>query len=155
MDKPFRGRFETKIDSKGRLSFPKALHATLSDLNPDIVITNSQFRGSRNLDVYSLKEWQKLEERIAKLPQLKAEVQEFRRFYLASGQPIGLDTHNRILIPSTLRKYAGLQGDVVLVGMGEKLEIWSADVWQQMFSQLASGFEQTLSSVASLEEGGE
>lgn len=152
MDKPFRGRFEAKIDPKGRLSLPKGLLSSLPTEDSHIVITNSQFKGQNSLDVYTMAEWQKLEERIARLSPLKAEVQAFRRFYLASGQVIAPDSNNRILIPATLRKYANLQSDVVLVGMGDKLEIWPADTWNQLFNQLSAQFDDIMAAVADLDE---
>ena len=152
MDRPFRGRFEGKIDPKGRLSLPKNLLASLPAEDSQVVITNSQFKGQSNLDVYPLAEWVKLEERIGKLPALKAEVQAFRRFYLASGQVVAPDGNNRILIPGTLRKYAGLNNEVVIVAMGNKFELWSADIWQQLFNQLASQFEDTINVVADLDQ---
>lgn len=155
MDTPFRGRFEIKSDSKGRLSLPKGLHPSFANNNSDIFITNSQFKGERNLDVYTAAEWENLEARIAKMSPLKSEVQEFKRFYMASAQPVSVDKNNRILIPSMLRKYANLQDEVVLVGLGNKLEIWAMETWEKLFNQLASNFEQTLGAVAALDEGGD
>lgn len=153
MDKPFRGRFDAKLDPKGRLSLPKTLLSCISENQSDIVITNSQFKGQRNLDVYTFSEWQKLEERISKMSPLKTEVQEFRRFYLASGVVLSPDSQRRVIIPANLRRYAGIQSEAVLVGMGNKLEIWSHEVWESLFSQLASNFDQTLAAVAALDEG--
>lgn len=151
MDKPFRGRFDAKIDAKGRLSLPKGLLSSISQDDSDIVITNSQFKGERNLDVYTVNEWQKLERRIAKLSPLKAEVQEFQRFYLASGQTVSPDGQKRVLISANLRKYAAIGSEVVIVGMGNKLEIWALEVWDKLFNQLAANFDQTLNAVAALD----
>lgn len=148
----FNGRFESKLDQKGRLALPKLLHEILPHPNNQVVITNSQYKGHRNLDVYTLEEWQKLEARIARLSPLKAEVQDFRRFYLASGQTIDPDKSRRILIPGPLRKYAGIETEAVLVGMGGKFEIWSAETWNKLYDTLASNFEDTLSAVAALDE---
>lgn len=155
MDASFRGRFESKSDPKGRLSLPASLRQSLSSKEQKLVVTNSQFKGQRSLDVYSWSAWERLEKRIAKLSPLKTEVQEFRRFYMAGGQVVEMDSQGRILIPQTLRRYAGLELDVVLVGLGEKFEIWSANTWNLLYEGLAQNFEANLAAVAAIEEHGD
>lgn len=152
MTSVFRGRFDCKIDQKGRLSIPSAFRQAVSDPNATLVITNSQYQGRRCLDMYTLEEWEALEARIAKLPSLKAEVQAYQRFYLSGGQVVQVDKNNRILVPSGLRKYAGINEELVLVGMGKKVEVWPASVWEEMNEGLADNFDSILNAVASLEE---
>lgn len=152
----FRGRFETKLDPKGRLSLPSSIRQSLtqglSSTNPtSLVITNSQYKGLRCLDVYSLVAWEALEKKIASLPALKTEVQAFQRLYLSSGQVVEPDSQGRILVPQSLRSYAKLDSEVELVGMGEKFEIWSSDSWNQLFNGLSQNFEDVLSAVSQLE----
>src|ERR1700722_13032411 len=117
----FRGRFEIKVDPKFRLILPAPFREVVK-LTSDsrMVITNSQYQGKRCLDVYPFAEWKKLEVRIAKLPQLKVEVQNFQRFYLSGGHPIEADANGRVLVPPTLRSYANIQTDIVLVGFANK-----------------------------------
>jgi MraZ protein len=148
---PFRGRFEIKIDPKGRLSLPPAYRQSLPLQSPQLIVTNSRFRGKSCLHVYTLQEWEKLERKIAKLSSLKAEVQAFSRFYLSGGQLVDVDAQNRILIPASLRKFAGLDGGAVLVGLGDKFEIWSSDGWSSIFESLTENFEETMESVANLD----
>ena len=62
-----------------------------------------------------------------------------------------LDAQSRCLIPPTLRSYASLQSDVVVVGFAQKFEIWALDTWNSLFDSLAQGFEGTLASIAELE----
>lgn len=148
---PFRGRFEIKLDPKGRLSLPPAYRQILPSAHPELVVTNSRYRGQSCLDVYSLTEWEKLERRISKLSSLKPEVQAFNRFYLSGGQIAALDAQNRILVPQSLRKFADLEAHVVLIGLGSKFEIWSADSWSSIYEQLTDTFEDTMDAVAALE----
>ncbi|HVK61950.1 MAG TPA: division/cell wall cluster transcriptional repressor MraZ [Bdellovibrionales bacterium] len=148
---PFRGRFEIKIDPKGRLSLPPAYRQTLPVQNPQLIVTNSRFRGKSCLHVYTIAEWEKLERKISKLSSLKAEVQAFSRFYLSGGQVVDVDSQNRILIPQSLRKFASLDGQAILVGLGEKFEIWSGEGWNSIFEQLTEGFEETMEAVANLD----
>lgn len=83
---------------------------------------------------------------------LKADVQAFQRFYLSGGQVLDVDTQGRVNIPQSLRKYAGLEGATVLVGLGSKFEIWSHGNWQVIYDQLTDNFEETLQAVASLDD---
>ena len=145
----FRGRFDCRVDVKGRLSLPAPLRLTSQD--QQIVITNSLFRNSRCLDIYTLESWMRLEEKISGMPTLKPEVQAYQRFYLASAQTLEIDGNNRILIPAQLRKYCGLEDDAVVVGMGGKIELWSKVTWDHLFEGMASEFENIVNSVATLE----
>src|SRR5687768_16167506 len=109
MTKLLRGRFDCKVDAKGRLSLPSALRSQLPSKSAHVVITNSIFKNRKCLDVYPEEEWKKLEKRIASLPTLRTEVQAYQRFYLSAGQEVELDSHHRALIPQTLRNFAGIE----------------------------------------------
>jgi MraZ protein len=148
---PFRGRFEIKLDPKGRLLIPAAYRQILPVENPQLIVTNNRYRGKSCLHAYSLHEWEKLERSIASLSSLKAEVQAFNRFYLSAGQVCDVDAQNRILVPQSLRKFASLSGPVVLVGLGNKFEIWSEPTWNSLYEDLTENFEATLEAVAELE----
>ena len=148
---PFRGRFEIKLDPKGRLLIPAAYRQILPVENPQLIITNNRYRGKSCLHAYSIQEWEKLERNISRLSSLKAEVQAFNRFYLSAGQSADVDSQNRILVPQSLRKFAGLGGGVVLVGLGNKFEIWAESTWNSLYEDLTENFEQTLEAVALLD----
>ncbi len=150
---PFRGRFEIKLDPKGRLSLPPAYRQIIPNTDSRLIITNSRYRGKSCLHGFCLPEWEKLERRIGRMSQLKTEVQAFSRFYLSGGQSVELDAQNRILVPQSLRRFAGLDSQAVLVGLGDKFEIWSQENWSAIYDQLTENFEDTMSSVASLDLG--
>lgn len=139
----FRGRFEGKLDDKGRIFLPTTIHNVLT-AKKDLVITNGHSKGFSYLDVYSLAAWKDLEKKISKLSNLRAEVQAFQRFYLSAGQIIEPDKSQRILIPPDLRSYAGISEAVLFVGMGEKFEVWSKDQWSQLYGNLVKNFDETL-----------
>jgi MraZ protein len=151
VEQELRGRFQIKMDAKGRMNLPTALNNVSEDSS--FVVTNSQYQGCRCLDVYTKEEWEKLEARIAQLSPLKKEVQSFQRFYIAGGQPVEAGAKGRVLIPKSLREYAGLEDEIVIVGMGTKLEIWNLSDWQKIFDNLATDFEDTLSVIANLDMG--
>ena len=146
-----RGRSHIKMDDKGRISLPATFRSAFAKTSK-LYITNSLYQGRRFLDLYSSSEWQKLESRISKLPSLKSEVQAFQRFYLSSAEECELDSQGRMLIPAHLREYAGLQSDVVLVGVGHKVEMWSADEWSPLFGQLEKDYERVVEVLSDLEE---
>lgn len=152
MTRLLRGRFDCKVDAKGRLSLPSSLRSQLSSKTTQLVMTNSLFKGRKCLDVYPEEEWKKLEKRIASLPSLRVEVQAYQRFYLSAGQSIEVDGHHRVLIPQTLRKFAELDEELVIVGMGSKFEIWSASKWLELQEELSLQFDDIQAAVAALEE---
>ena len=155
MNPSFRGRFDLKLDPKGRLSLPPALRHALPTTSAQVVITNSRYQNMSCLHVYSIAQWQELERSIAKLSSLNPNVQAFQRFYLSGGQVVEVDAQNRILVPQSLRKFASLETHAIVVGMGEKLEIWSEQNWSGIFSNLTENFEDTMSAVAELQRASE
>ena len=149
---PFRGQFLAKIDAKSRVALPVGVRSSLPE-NKQLVVTNSIYRNRKCLDLYTLEAWLTLEEKIAKLPSLNANVQAFQRFYLSAGIIIEMDAQNRLLLPKNLKQFAGLDVELVLVGMGNKLEIWNQDSWDGLQAELSLSFEEIVAEVSSLEEG--
>ena len=78
-------------------------------------------------------------------------MQAFQRFYLSGGQPLEIDKNNRILIPMGLRNFSELTDEVVLVGMGEKFEIWSIKMWKKFYDKVTENFDDALAVLAELE----
>lgn len=153
MAKLFRGRYESKLDSKGRLSLPSQFRESDLSSSHTLVITNSLYKGLRCLDVYSLSAWEQLESKIRSLASLKSEVQAFQRFYLSSGQVVDVDSQGRFVIPQSLRQYLGVESEVMLVGMGEKFEIWSTSNWNKLNDSLMESFDHTLAVISNMQVG--
>lgn len=145
----FRGRFEAKLDPKGRLSLPSSFRDVSAQKDRRWVITNSLYRKSRCLDVFLWKAWEQIEKTAARWSPLRAEAQVFQRFYLSGGQLGELDNQCRLQIPQSLRQFAGLDGDVVLVGMGKKFEVWASRTWAIIHEELINEFETTLAQLDS------
>lgn len=128
----FRGRFEHQIDNKGRLSVPSKFREILStNFDERLIITN--FDGC--LWAYPVAEWQRVEDKVASLPQMQDVVKAFQRVFISAAVEAPIDGSGRIQIPQTLREYAGITKDVVLVGMTNRVEIWSRERWQQKFDE--------------------
>lgn len=141
----FRGRFEVKVDPKGRLSLPPGLR-----VSDRLVVTNHRLSGRNALHVYTLGQWERLEDRVSSLSQLDASVQAFIRFYISGGQVVELDAQGRFLLPAGLRKFSGIEGDAVLVGLGDKLEVWSTPMWETLFHEMTADFDRIQADIAAL-----
>ena len=136
------------MDQKGRFRLPVSLFKK-GDLS-ECIITNSTYRSQRCLDVYSLDQWENLVQKISKLPPLDSHIQAFQRFYMASAQSVQKDGQNRFLVPPTLREFAALKTEIIVIGMGHKFEIWNVIQWTQVFKDIEVQYEDILQSVSQL-----
>ena len=120
----FMGEYNHTIDAKGRLIVPSKFREQLGE---EFVIT-------KGLDcclfVYSNEEWKKIEESFRDKPLTSKDTRKFTRFFFAGACNCEVDKQGRILIPSNLREYAGIEKDVVSVGVLSRVEIWSKEKWQ-------------------------
>ncbi len=123
----FRGRFEYTIDPKGRVNIPSRFREQLSESGPDnIVVTNY----SGCLYAYPAGEWERIEEKLAsRVSSVNRKKNAFVRFFVGGAVEVEPDKQGRILIPPSLRSYAGLVKDVVIIGMPNRFEIWDRDRW--------------------------
>ncbi len=124
----FRGVQNINMDAKGRLAMPARQREPLSSLcNDQIVVTiDTQ---STCLVIYPLPEWERIEKEVQSLPALKPAVKRFQRLILGYATDLELDGSGRMLLPASLREYARLEKKLVLVGQGNKLELWSDTLW--------------------------
>lgn len=143
----FRGRFENTIDTKGRISVPSKFREVLSANYDDrLIITN--FDGC--LWAYPYKEWQLIEEKVSALPQFKAEVRAFQRAFISAASECPIDKQGRTLIPPSLREYAGIEREVVFVGMVKRIEIWAKSHWLKEFEKSQEKIAESIEELANL-----
>ena len=107
----FMGEYNHTIDAKGRLIIP------------------SRFDGC--LSIYPMDEWVAFEEKLRALPLTNKDARTFSRFFVAGATTCQLDKQGRILVPQTLREFAGLDKDVVLTGNLNRIEVWSKEKWSE------------------------
>lgn len=124
----FRGVQHINMDAKGRMAMPaRQREPLLTECGGQIVVTiDTQ---SACLAIYPLPEWERIERDIQGLPALKPAVKRFQRLMLGYATDLELDGSGRMLLPQPLREYARLDKKVVLVGQGNKLELWSESLW--------------------------
>ena len=118
------GTYSHSLDAKGRLIIPAQFRKNLGE---SFVLTKSP---DKCLAIYSEEEWVKQIEATNSLPRLTNEAaRRFRRIYFGNSTSAELDKQGRILIPASLRAYAGLTKDVTLVGVTDHVEIWDEKAW--------------------------
>lgn len=120
----FLGEFVHTIDGKGRLTIPAKFRA---DLDASLVVTRGM---DRCLAMFPVAKWDQLAARVSDLPMTDRRARAFKRFLFASASHVFPDKQGRILIPPRLREYAGLDGEVIVAGLNDYIEIWSTDAWQ-------------------------
>lgn len=138
----FLGSHAINMDSKGRFAVPTRVRETLtSQCDGRLVIT--AHNEERCLLVYPEPQWQELLPRIEALPNLNKAASRLQRLLIGYACPMEMDANGRLLLPQTLRDYAGAEKKLMLVGQGKKLELWSEARWNEWLE--ASEKEQDLS----------
>lgn len=120
----FMGTYEHSIDTKGRVIIPAKFREQLGD---SFVVTLGL---DGCLFVYPENEWQDFVKELRELPGSK-EARKLQRYFMAGAAPCDVDKQGRVLIPANLREKAGLEKDIVFVGVMSKIEIWSKERWDE------------------------
>ena len=126
----FRGVQHINLDAKGRMAVPSRQRELLSVMSEGHIVLTVDTQAPC-LALYALPEWERIEADVQALPALKPAIKRFQRLVLGYASDLQLDGSGRILIPPALRDYAKLEKRAVLVGQGNKLELWSEELWQQ------------------------
>lgn len=121
----FMGEYNHTIDAKGRLIIPAKFREALGE---EFVLTKGL---DGCLSIYPMNEWESFEEKLKKLPLTDKNARAFLRFFVAGATSCELDKQGRILVPATLREFAGLDKEVVLTGNITRVEVWSKEKWAQ------------------------
>lgn len=128
------GEYQHTIDIKGRMIVPAKFREELG----------SQFVVTRGLDkclfIYPMEEWNEVEEKLKKLPLTKKDARAFTRFFFSGAVECDIDKQGRINIPQTLRTYADLDKDCVVIGVSNRVELWSKEVWETYFQESEDSF---------------
>lgn len=123
----FMGEYHHSIDDKGRLIIPAKFRAELGD---KFIIT----RGIENcLFAYPIERWETIVHKLESLPFTKKDARNFTRFFLSGATVAEFDKQGRINITSPLINYASIEKDCVIIGTGDRLEIWAKDAWNNFF----------------------
>jgi MraZ protein len=123
----FRGSSFHTIDPKGRVIIPARFRDVLKAGGGDGVMLS---RMDSSLFAYTFEEWKKIEDKILAMAEKSEAMRRFRRVFIGGAFELNCDKQGRVLIPPTLRHYAGVQKEIVLVGVLDHFEIWSRENWE-------------------------
>jgi MraZ protein len=119
------GHYIHQLDDKKRISIPAKWRSVLGK---KVVVTSGL---DKSLFVFSLKEWQKIAEKLSSLSFTNKEARSFTRFMLSNAFDTDLDSVGRILITDQLKSFADINKKAVLVGMHSRVEVWSEEEWEK------------------------
>lgn len=123
----FRGINTVTLDAKGRVAIPARYRDRLNEAAAGQVVATVD--RERCLLLYPLPEWEEIERKLTRLPSLNPQVRKLLGLLLGHATELELDGHGRILLPQMLREFARLERRAVLVGQGNKFELWDEQRW--------------------------
>jgi MraZ protein len=124
----FRGDLPLSLDPKGRLAIPTRYRDRLVESCGGLLVATVSL-SERCLVVYPAPEWRAIEEQLRALPALDPQAQTINRLLIGHASDCEMDGQGRILVPATLREWAGLDRRVRMIGQVNKFEIWDEDAW--------------------------
>ena len=128
------GTHTPKLDEKGRIFLPSRFRDELSE---GLVVTRGQ---ERCIYVFSAKEFKNVHEKIAQAPVTSEEARRYLRVFLSGASDETPDKQGRVLLPQILRDYAGLNKELVIIGVGSRAEIWDAAAWNEYLEKNEESF---------------
>jgi MraZ protein len=133
----FRGPSKVTLDSKGRLAIPaRHRERILTRGDGHLVATVDR---DYCLLIYPLPDWEEIERKLIRLPALNKQARRLQRLMLGHATELELDGHGRILLSRELRDFAGLERQAMLIGQGNKLELWDEQRWNECRAEWLAG----------------
>jgi len=130
----FLGEYQHTLDAKGRITIPAKLREGLGD---KFIVT----KGLDNcLFLYPLDEWRVLEEKLRTLPFTRKDVRAFVRFFFSGASDCEADRQGRIVLPAGLREYARIDKEVIIVGVGSRVEVWAKELWENYLQDAGDSY---------------
>ncbi len=125
----FRGIAALNLDAKGRITIPTRYRDDLQEDNENQLVLTIDTE-EQCLLLYPLAEWEVIEQKIAALPSFNVASRRIQRLLIGHATELDVDSNGRLLLPPLLREYAGIEKRVMLVGQGNKFELWAEALWQ-------------------------
>ncbi|MFH1868644.1 MAG: division/cell wall cluster transcriptional repressor MraZ [Candidatus Omnitrophota bacterium] len=136
----FYGEFTHTLDRKGRLIIPSRFRDALKEAYVEkLYITRGL---DKCLFMFAEEEWKSQETKFRSMPFTKSEHRKFNRLYFSGAQEAIPDKQGRILIPSYLKDFAGIKKEMVLIGVSNRIEIWSKELWKKYYEGSKESFEE-------------
>ena len=142
----FTGEYQHTLDAKGRVIIPSRLRDGLGE----------RFFITRGLDhcifAYPAEEFEVLQKKLKSFPMTKGDSRAFVRLILAGAMEVEIDKQGRVLVPQYLRDYAQVEKEVMILGVGERVEIWSEKAWKDYFTVIDGNYEELAEKMADFEQ---
>jgi MraZ protein len=126
----FTGEFEYRVDAKGRVPFPPKFRT--EELKKEGVVLCPG--GENCIAIYPLSEWKKLADSLTSGPIVPSKLRKINRAFFATAFNVEIDGQGRIMVPSQLRQYAGINEEVVVIGVNTSMELWGKEKWNEVKS---------------------
>jgi len=125
----FRGATKVTLDAKGRLAIPTRYRERIAaSCDGQLVATVDR---DYCLLIYPFPDWEEIEQKLVALPSLNKQARRLQRLMVGYATEIDIDGHGRILLPRELREFAGLGRQAILLGQGNKFELWDEESWNR------------------------
>jgi MraZ protein len=146
----FYGEYEHTIDKKGRIIIPSKFRDFFKEYSIEKLYVT---RGlDRCLFMFTEDEWKSQESKFKAVPFTKSEARKFNRLYFSGAVQIEFDKQGRILLPKYLKDFCDIKRDVVIIGVSNRIEIWSKEIWQEYYKASKGSFEEIAERLMSQEE---
>lgn len=148
----FYGEYEHTIDRKGRIIIPSKFREVFKEHCVE------KFYVTRGLDkclfVFTKEEWKVQEDKFKMMSFTRTEARKFNRLFFSGAAELTCDRQGRVLLPQYLKDYAGIRQNIMIVGVSNRIEIWSKDEWGRYYEDAMPLFEKTAENLLDLEEKG-
>ena len=135
----FRGANKVTLDAKGRMVMPTRYRDRIQERSQGrLVVTVDR---DQCLLIYPLPDWEEIERKLMRLPSLHAQARRLQRLMVGHATDLELDGHGRVLLPPKLREFAGLARQAVLIGQGNRFELWDEARWNERRDEWLKGEE--------------
>jgi len=152
----FYGEHEHSIDRKGRLIIPSKIREVFKEHYAErfFLTRGLETRGlDQCLFLFTEDEWRSQENKFKNLPFTRREARKFNRLFFSGAVEVNCDKQGRILIPNYLKEFAGIKRDVMIVGVVNRIEIWSRELWEGFYNESKGTFEEVAEKLLDEEEG--
>ncbi len=135
------GRHFVKLSEKNRVAFPKKMREEMGDT---LILS---FGFEKSIIVTAKNSWKKVTDEIEEKSLLIKEARELKRYIIGGATEVECDRQGRFVLPLYLKDFAGIKGDVVIMGLGKYAEIWDKKIWDEREEELTNGIEKTAKSL--------
>jgi len=136
----FYGEYHHSLDNKDRVIVPSRFRDIFKEnYSEKIFITRGL---DKCLFIFTEEDWKQQEKKMRESSFLSSDRRSFNRMFFSGAVDIVLDKQGRILIPGTLKEYAGIKRDVIIIGASNRIEVWAKEKWKEFYESQVGTYEQ-------------